>query len=207
MLPSTTTLPPARARAVEGVIASEKMKAFSVPATRRVPRGDTAGGKCEESFNLVARKQSRVLAASVPPDEDPLIHGSTAPLTHGAPGSGGSGEWLETVLAAKSLDASSTSRFFVPSRGTQGAVLDDEEHGASSETDVTSGSDNLVGALATGPHDEALLMVSASLGGEVVVEDIEEDDVAAADWLEVTTALLESGKGIASEACGGSFVA
>lgn len=176
------------------------MKAFSVPATRRVPRGETAGGKGEESFNLVARKQSRVLAASVPPDEDPLIHGSTAPLTHGAPGSGGSGEWLEAVSAAKSLDASSTSRFFVPSRGTQGAVLD-EEHGASSETDVTSGSDSLVGGLAAGPRDEVLLVVSASLSGEVV-EDVEEDDVAAEDWLEVTTALLESGKGPAGEACG-----
>lgn len=110
---------------------------------------------------------------------------------------------MESATAPKKTPraSSSTSRSSAPNRYYYHGVELVEEDGASSNTDARSSkNETLVGGLGA-PHDETLLMVPAGLGAEEA-EDAEVDDVAAADWLDVATALLDAGNG-AGDACSG----
>lgn len=191
-------------RAIEGVIASDKMKAFSKSANRSV---GTAGDKGDKSLRLAGENQSRGWATSInPEDDDPFI---PAPCLHGSSGGGSDhslacgsrrglsrvagderGSCFESVAARGPPLPSASPQRLAPNRRPH-EVAPGGEGGPSSSPDLQSESDSLGGGLAQA--DEALLILSVGLGGEEAVADAEQDDVAAADWLDVATALSGAG--------------
>lgn len=181
-------------------MASDKMKAFSHPADRNVPRG-ISGDRSEKSASLAGQNRSRSSTASITPEEEPITPGpccsrSSAGKSDLSSGCGPSRGLhrdrclgpTESTRVPKSPTAVSAPRTLTPNRWHSEAELD-EEGGASGDTDVVhSRNEGLVGGLVA--PDETLLMPQAL--SEETAADVEEDDVAAADWVEATHALLEA---------------
>lgn len=153
-----------------------------IPARPRSPPAGSSSGDVSDDLSNARRTHWRLLRREAHHD--------------------GGGRRLESATAPKKTPSasSSTSRSSAPNRYYYQGVELVEEDGTSSNTDARSRGNSLVGGLGV-PHDETLLMVPAGLGAEEA-EDAEVDDVAAADWLDVATALLDAGNG-AGDACSG----
>lgn len=175
-------------RAIERVMASDKMGAFSNPADSIVP--NEIGG--DKSFGLAGQNQSRLLGASISPEEGPLFPVPCSPESSrggsdlssacetgrglSRVGHGGSAQCLESTGGPTTLTAPASSPL------TRTAVT--QRHCASRDTNlVRSRHSSLAEGLAARPEMPAGL-------GEGAIEEMEDNDIAAADWLEVSIALL-----------------
>lgn len=180
-------------------MACDKMKAFSNSAHRSVSC-DIIGDEGKKTLGLGGQDQSRLLSASITPGEECVTLAPCSPKSGGGRSdlstgtiwglnreNDGSERRLESNILPAAPAASASSNV-TPNRSNSEAEFD--EDGASNDTDGQSGSDSLVGGLVA-PH-ETVLMTLQGLS-EVVIENVEEDEVAAADWLDVSHALLDVG--------------
>lgn len=190
-------------RAIEGVITSSKMRAFS--HTRGgMDANDIGGDGGEESCVVAARNQIGPLASSVASNTEDSI------LTPGYPGSNGAGadvsgsrettrgpcrvghDGTEPCLGSAPLRTARTTSAVSPlflGRCHREAELG-EEHGANIDVDgVYVEDDCFAGGLPARP--ETLLTIPAG-SSNGVIDDTDDDGVAAADWLEVAHALLDA---------------
>lgn len=181
------------------------MRAFSHSA------GDTdanevAGDKGEESHPVGAQNQSGLLASSAVPlvegpiptpcfpgsngvGPDAFFMGETSGGLAGREGHGGAEQCLGSAPSGR------THTGFAPSPLLPDCCLSktalDEDHGANSDADaVHVGNGHFAGGFVVCP--DTLLMMPQGLT-EPALEDMDKNGVAAADWLEVTHALLDEG--------------
>lgn len=185
-------------RAVERVIASDKMKAFSNPTDRIVP--NEIGG--DKSFGLAGQNQSRLLGTSIFPEEEPFFPApcslgggaggpdlsSTYESSRGLSGvrHGETARWLKST-GAPTTPASSAGCTISPNRCNSETELD-EEHSAGGDIDVVHGGNDSLAERLAAPH-ETLLTMPHELS-EGAIDDVKDHDITAADWLDVTHALL-----------------
>ncbi|CAM9912130.1 unnamed protein product [Ectocarpus sp. 4 AP-2014] len=183
-------------RAIERVMASDKMRAFSNPGDGIVP--NEVGG--DKSFGLAGQNQSRLLGASISPEEEPFVPAPCFPgssrggsvLSSACESSrglsrvshGGTAQCLESTGEPTTLTAPASSPLY-PNRCHSEILLDDE-HGASRDTNVVrSRHSSSAEGLAARPEMPAGL-------GEEAIEEMGHNDIAAADWLDVSIALLDA---------------
>lgn len=195
LLPSLPISSFVRARAIEGIIPNKV--ALSNPA----PRG-IAGHEDDRPLDVEGQNKTRVLAAKRADNaKDRSIPAPYSPQS----GRGGSdlsnafgSQWgrcrvghdgshlLESTRAPGAIGAYTPSSL-TPNRCNHEAALD-EGAGATGSNGGVGGENDDDSVLAE-PH-ETLLTMSVGLDGEEV--EGMEDDVTAADWLDVTTALLDA---------------
>lgn len=191
-------------RAMERLIASDRMTAFSKPPDGVASNGNGGEEGEEESVGIAiaGQNQSGRSTAGIVPEQEALVPAPCSPGSSEAGrglhsacetsgelcvvGNGGTERCMESI-AGEAAPVASVALPLHPNSCPLETELD-EEHGARGDTDGgRSGNGGLSGGLA--PLNEALVMTAGL--GEEVAEAAEEDGIAAADWLEVTHALLE----------------
>lgn len=200
--PFAAIMPPLISRAIERVIASDKMTAFSNPADR-IGSNETGADKGDKSAVRVGHSQSRVLAASTTPEEEAFVSASCSPGSSGGgsdlPGASetrelsrgshdGTEPWLQFTGASTTTSASAA--FPLQPICCHSETELGENRGASSDADaVRGGKFCFVGGLAA--SHEALPMNPQGLS-EGAMEEMHGQDIAEADWLDVSHALLDA---------------
>lgn len=176
------------------------MRAFSNPADRSVPR-ESSDDEGENSLGLGGQNQSQLLTATITPGDEPFTP-APCPLGTGVGDSDessscgaswalhrvdqdGTERWLESTRARK-VPAASASHTLAANGCNSEEEFDD---GAGNETDVAHGENHVFAGGLVAPHGTLLMIPQGCSEG--AMEGVEEEDVAAVDWLEVTHALLD----------------
>lgn len=184
-----------------GVIASEKMKVFSNPDSAFSNEVGDKGGK---SLGLPGQNQSGLWEAGVVDEQGAFAVASNSPGTSWSASASDVSTAFETRRGASRIGHDGTKeRCFeftgLPTTPTTSAAsplhpnrcpseIDlDEEHGTNIATGANS---SFVGEFAARP--ETLLIIPAGFS-EGAIEDLDDTDIGAADWLETTHALLDLG--------------
>lgn len=166
------------------------MKAFSKPSGGIVSHDESGGDKGEVCSGLAGQNQSGRLAASIAPAKGAWIQptcssggsGAGHDLSSTCDTSRGGTEWcLESTGGATTHTASSSCH---SNRCDWGTELS-QEYGARGNPDLVC--IGLSGGLAA-PNERLLTTEGV---GEGAIEEMEDNDIAAADWLDVTHALLD----------------
>lgn len=180
---------------MEGLISSGHMSAFSNPRDRVLPNENN----CKEVFGRAGQSESGDSTASVVPRQEAL---SPAPCPPGSSGTGetsgpsrgghgGTEQRLDSTESDKMPTAVSAA-FPVGRDRCHSETELDGENDASIDIDVVHGGNDFlfnVSGMVAAPH-EAILMPHESSQG--VIGEMEDRDIAAADWLDVTHALLDA---------------
>lgn len=176
------------------------MSAFSNPRGGNSPN-ENGGVKGEEGFGLAGQRHSGHSTASIisytpcrcspgSSETGSDLHNICASgFSRG--GDGGNEHFLESTGVEKTPTVPETFPLHRNRRHSQTEV--DEEDDASSDVDVVHFGNDVgfnVSGMVAAPH-EAMLMMPEEFS-EGAIGEVEDGDIAAADWLDVTHALLDT---------------
>ena len=190
-------------RATERLIACDRLSAFSKSSDITLPN-ENGGDKREAPLGtaMSGQSQSERLEASIVPEQEDVIPAPCAPGSshpghdlYSTCGPGGrlsgvqhSGtEWCVDSAAGQAAKIESTVCPVHPNSHPPEIELD-EEHAAPGDTGVHGDNFNSFSGLSAPPNEALVATAGLGKGAE---EEAEDDDLAAADWLDVTHALLE----------------
>lgn len=189
-------------RAMEGLIASDRMSVFSTKRDEAFSR-ETGGCKGEEVCGLSGQSQSGHSAASIVPKKEAFTSApcspsssETGPELYGTMDASGLSrvgdgrtEQSESTGEEKTPNVSATfpSRYYLATTEPNG------EDDASSDIDVVNGGKDCgfsLSGMGVETH-EAMLMMPEELSDGAIGE-MEDQEIAPADWLDVTYAMLDA---------------